>query len=129
MPGLPTDVISNITNAGYTVRHQDGSSTTVEASFNNSDASAFLYKEGSIEYEFNISYITARGPDLVVHQQVQPTAGWMIKHNLNKSVIASVTEVVNDVTRSVLPRSVRLVDANTVNITHSAGRVGVAIVR
>lgn len=129
MAGLPTDVITNITNTGYTVRHQDGSTTDVVASFNNSDETAFLYREGGMEYEFNIHYITARGSDLVVHKQVQPTAGWTIKHNLNKSVIVSVMESVNDVDRNVLPRSVRLVNANTVDITHSVGRVGVATVR
>lgn len=129
MSGLATDVISNITNSGYTVRHQDGTTTDVTGSFNNFDATAFLYVEGFMQYEFNMNYILARAPGLITYKQLLPSTTWQIKHNLG--VTPKVTVIVDrfGVKSVMLPKGVTIADKNTVYVSHTFAAVGVAMVR
>lgn len=125
-----TDVISNVTNVGYTIKHPDGTTTDVTSAFNNSDQTAFILSIGFTQYEFNTNYITSRNVNgFVVHYQAVPSTIWTIKHNLGYTPKVNVIEHIDGIDRIILPHSVKIVDANTVVVTHTLGLIGTATVR
>lgn len=123
------NMISNITSEGFTIRHFDGSFENIETAFNNDGGDGFLYKEGNTTYEFNETYVTSRGYGSVFHEQLATNTTWTIVHNMGRTPNVTTTSIVDGESHVILPKSVQILDVNTILILHTNDVAGTAVLR
>lgn len=66
-----------------------------------------------------------RGPGRFVHVQDTASDNWVIVHNLNSNVIATDAQTIHKGHNTkIIPKSVDIIDANTISVKWSLPRTG-----
>lgn len=60
------------------------------------------------------------------HVQDNPATDWLISHNLNRDVICDVSVNVGNTLQKILPKSIEVVDLDTVKVTFTVPLSGKA---